>query len=380
VDLPEDVNPMAEEFLRALVKNLRQALLGACHAYTEELTTAVVYAERRRDEARENLDAAMGLHSPVARRIHEQLEIIVDLSVLTPEMPFSEAIDHLKNAVTPPLPIVVMWKELLESCDIEPTTPIDMDGLPAVTLETALRALVAAVGGAHNDISYQIDNDVIIIREEESQTTQALPAAPGLEVDLRELAMERRSLARELQRVEMDLATADAREMAIEDQMERVRHETERKMMEDPVAQEMQKLIDLNQARAKRFDGNPPTVGSLADEFAQIQENLVQAKISLARRREELGTSAGGGQLKEFNTELSRMAIDAVEKKVQMNLIRRRLAEVEAKIVRASTFDPKTAQIRTAREALDVAEAQIARLKTRLASLQPSTVTVIGGN
>ena len=41
-----------------------------------------------------------------------------------------------------------MWKELLEDCDIEPTTPIDMDGLPSVKLETALRTLLAAVSGA----------------------------------------------------------------------------------------------------------------------------------------------------------------------------------------------------------------------------------------
>jgi len=379
-ELPNDVKPAAEEFLNALVKNLRQALLKTYDAYADELSTAIVYAEMRRDEAGEYLDRAMGLRSPEVQAIHRQLETIVDLSMLTPEMPFAEAIDHLKNAVTPPLQIAVMWKELLDSCEIEPTTPIDMDGLPQVKLETAMRAVLKAVSGTNSDISYQVDNDVIIIQKGDSQTTQAMPAAPSLGVDLRDLIAERRSLERDLQRLEMDLATAEAREMAIEEQMLRIRAETERKMKEDPVAQEMQKLVDLNQARAERFDGKPPMVGSLADEFAQIQENLVQAKISLARRREELAKLVGGGQLNEFNNELSRMAINAVEKKVQMNLIRRRLADVEAKIARASVYDPKAAQIQTAREALDMAEAQIMRLKTRLASLQPSTVTVIGAD
>jgi hypothetical protein len=121
-------------------------------------------------------------------------------------------------------------------------------------------------------------------------------------------------------------------------------------------------------------------LGAGADELAQPQEDLVQAKISLARRREELNSLVGGGQLKEFNSELGRMVIDSVEKKVQMDLIRRQLAEVEVKIARASVYDPKAAQIQTAREALDMAETQIMRLKTRLASLQPSTVTVIGAN
>jgi hypothetical protein len=251
-----------------------------------------------------------------------------------------------------------------------------MDGLPQVTLETALRAILRAVSGTNSDISYQVDNDVIIIQKGDSQTTQAMPAAPGLGVDLRDLIAERRSSERNLQRLEMDLATARAREMAIEEQMLRVRAETERKMKEDAVAGEMQKLVDLTQDRVSRLR----KLGAGADELAQPQEDLVQAKISLARRREELSSLVGGGQLKEFNSELSRMAIDSVEKKVHMDLIRRQLAEVEAKIARASVYDPKAAQIQTAREALGVAEAQIARLKTRLASLQPSTVTVIGAD
>jgi hypothetical protein len=380
VHLADDVKPAAEELLKALVKHLRQTLLRAYDAYAEELMTATVYAEMRRDEAKENLDIAMGLRSPPVRQINDRLETIVDLSILTPEMPFAEAIEHLKNAVTPPLPIVVMWKELLDSCEIEPTTPIDMDGLPHVRLDSALRAVLEAVSGTNSDISYQVDNDVIIIREEESQTTQAMPTGLSVGVDLRDLMADRRSLARDLRQLEMDLATAEARQGAIEDQMNRIRYEAERRIKEDSVAREIQKLIDMNQARVNRFDGKPPTVGSLADEFAQAQENLVQARISLARRREELGNSAGGGQLNEFNNELSRMAIDAVEKKVQVELIRRQLAETEDEIARASMFDPRAARIQTAREALHIAEAQITRLKTRLARLQPSTVTVIGAN
>jgi hypothetical protein len=92
VDLPGDVEPAAEEFLKALVQNLRQALLRAYEAHVAEVEALVTVAESRRDEIKESLDMAMGLRSPEARFILDRLEQIVDLSVLTPDMPFGEAI------------------------------------------------------------------------------------------------------------------------------------------------------------------------------------------------------------------------------------------------------------------------------------------------
>ncbi|MHC4646850.1 MAG: M56 family metallopeptidase, partial [Planctomycetota bacterium] len=44
--------------------------------------------------------------------VYEQLEKTVDLSDLTPEMPFDQALDILKGSVEPPLNIVVLWEDL----------------------------------------------------------------------------------------------------------------------------------------------------------------------------------------------------------------------------------------------------------------------------
>jgi hypothetical protein len=383
VDLPGGIEPGAEEYLAALVENLRQALLKASERHEGQIAELLQYKEYQRDSLQERLEEVIGAKPKRTGRgtqLEQTLQTIVDLSMLSPGMPFSEAIEILRNAVEPPLPIVVMWKELLDSCDIEPTTPIDMDGLPSVKLETALRTLIEAVSGGFADLSYQIDDDVIVIREEELQEPQPMPTGPNVEVDVRDLVAQRRALARRLQQLEMNFATTEARREAIERQINRTRHEAAERMEADSVAQEMGNLVEMSQKHLEALARQVETGRLGATELAKARENLTRAKIELARRREELANSAGGSQLKEFNSELSRMAIDTAEKRAELEFLRRQLAETEDQLAQASTFDPRTARIRIAREMLDVADAQVTKLNARLAGLQRPTVAVIGAN
>lgn len=375
----EEGQSVADDLLNALLENLRQTLMNAHGAYAMRLNELVEAAESRREEADRNFAIATGRYaiSDERQQIEEQLEMFVDLSMLSPEMPFSEAIQYIKNAVEPPLPIVVLWKELLDNCKIEPSSPIDMDGLSNVKLGAALKTLLQAVGGGFADVSYQIDDGVIIVREEKGQNPVTLPS---IETDARDLAMRRRELMYRLQQLEMDFAITKARREAIEEQIARVRHETDRKIEEDTVTREMQKLLELSQQHldtlTKQVDaGRLPEV-----DLAKARENVTRAKIELARRREELAGSAGGSQLNQFNNELSQMAIETAAKRAELEFLRRQLAETEVEFARASTFDPQAAQIRIAKQALEVAEAQVSRLRAQLAGLQPPTVTVIGAN
>lgn len=376
---PQEDQSVADSLLSALVENLRQTLLDAYETHAIELKKLVELAESRREQADRNFAIATGRYalSPERRQIAEQLETFVDLSMLSPEMPFSEAIEYIKNAVEPPLPIVVLWKELLEDCEIEPTTPIDMDGLHNVKLKAVLKTLLQAVSGSIADISYQIDDDVIVIREEEEQ---APVTPPSIETDARDLAIRRRELTHRVQQLEMDFAITEARRRAIEEQIARVRDEANRKMEEDAIIREMKDLLEMSEQNlhtlAKQADaGRLPQT-----DLAKARESVTRAKIELARRREELATSAGGNQLNQFNDELSQMAIDTAAKRAELEFLHRQLAEAEVELTRVAAFDPQAAQIRIARQTLDVAETHETRLKTQLARLQPPTVTIIGAN
>jgi hypothetical protein len=90
----------------------------------------------------------------------------------TREMPLSEAIDILRNCTDPPLPIVVLWRDL-DSAGIYQNTPIGIDGIPGIRLRQYLDLLAASLSaGAPAEVGYVVHHGVITIA-----TTTALPAS-----------------------------------------------------------------------------------------------------------------------------------------------------------------------------------------------------------
>ena len=96
---------------------------------------------------------------------HKQLKRgTANPSSFRPDMPFSEAIDILRNSTVPRLNIVVLWKDLEENADIFRETSIGIDGLTRVPLRTHLKILLMSVSaGAAEKLGYVVDEGVIII-------------------------------------------------------------------------------------------------------------------------------------------------------------------------------------------------------------------------
>jgi Flp pilus assembly secretin CpaC len=106
--------------------------------------------------------------SPADAEVYKQLETQVDLSALTPETPFNEAIEVIKNSVTPPLKIVVLWKDLSDNAYIEQDTPIGMHGFAGMPVGEALRTLLTAIAGGVANIDYTVKEGIITIATKES--------------------------------------------------------------------------------------------------------------------------------------------------------------------------------------------------------------------
>ena len=100
--------------------------------------------------------------------VYNQLQQTVDLSSLTLDTPFSEAIDLLRNSAGPPLRIVVLWRDLSENANIERDTPIRIDGVPRIRLRTGLEILLMAVSGSFAELGYVVEHGVIIIATKDS--------------------------------------------------------------------------------------------------------------------------------------------------------------------------------------------------------------------
>ena len=83
----------------------------------------------------------------------------------TPEMSFSEAIDILRNSTTPPLNLVVLWKEIGENAAVYRETPIGIDGLPGLRVRQYLDMLLTSLSaGAINPLSVRLIVKVVVER------------------------------------------------------------------------------------------------------------------------------------------------------------------------------------------------------------------------
>jgi hypothetical protein len=370
VNLLDTVPPRADEFLKSVVKNLQDTLSRAHESCVTDVERTLAVAKAQHENVERELE---GRADEVAA-VRRQLETEVDLSALTPGTSLSDAVGVLRRSVEPPLNLVVLWKDVMAEADgVEPN--IDIDGLPKVRLGTALDLLVKGLRAGKVNLTWRIKDGVIVIG---TTATLGLPQGwagqPQVETDARNLAGQRSELTRRIQSLELDLAGLDARREAIGVQINAVREQVAKALARDPVARELEKLT---QVYSKNVGD---TGGRVYSEPVETKEKTIRARIELANREDELRKQAGGGQLEEYNKELSRMAIDKAEKEAQLQIVRRQLDEVQRQLAQALAFDPETTRLRLAQESLDITARRVAELQTRLTNLQPPMATVIGAN
>ncbi len=384
VELPDSVKPLAQELLDSIVVNLRNKLLDTHARYVDRLEVLLASARSQREQAEQNVQSAGTASSPGATMVREQLDRTVDMSVLTPQTPIAEAIEVLRNAVSPPLQIVAMWKDLLEGANVEPSTPIDIDGMPSVRLGTALDLLVKGISdplpGAPA-VVYRIRDNVVVIGTSATlgmANTSAMGAMT--QTDVRALAAQKDELTRAIRSLELNQVSMEARRKAMYMQIEEARQQADRRLAQDTVTQELEKLVQISTSHLELLQLRV-TAGQMPQaELASAQESVARARIELARRREELAKLTGGGRIEQYESDLSKMAIDEAESRARLDVLRRQLADVQGQLTQASTFDPEAARIRVAQETLNLANRRVGELETRLATLQPPTVTIIGAN
>ncbi len=87
-----------------------------------------------------------------------------NLSNITSDTTFEEALKIIRTAVNPPLPLVIMWRDLEENGYIERTMPIGIEGLGNnASLAQALKLVLVAAGAEGADLEYVVEGGVITV-------------------------------------------------------------------------------------------------------------------------------------------------------------------------------------------------------------------------
>jgi hypothetical protein len=467
IHLPEDVKPLAREFMMALVDNLRESLNDAYNVYSNSLRVMLQDAESRRDNARSRLGEVMKQvktieppppidQDPSDISVYERLEQIVDLSNLTQSTCFADVIDQLKTAVDPPLQIQPNWKDLLENAEVEQTTPAGMDPLTGIKLRKVLEILLASVSSDFAKLKYVVDEGVILIGTQDAlpnkmitrvyeipalaysagaakdlidtiqntvdpeswfemcdtgeatitpyprqrptklailQTyenhqkiwkvlhniTIDIPVGTSSEISEKVLLDDRSSLFREKQNLEMELARLQGRMPAIETQIRRIKDEIDEKVQDDLVSEELRRILDLQvkhlEAVKKLAESGRAQEGQVAD----AEEKVARAKIELAKRREQIGASAGADQLTKLSNELATLAIDTAEKNAMLDVIKKQINQTQQQLMTTDMSDPQVSRIHMAAQAVEIAERRVNELNARFVNLQIPIVSILGG-
>ena len=382
VELPENVRPAAEEFMNAIINNLRRTLMEAYRAYEEKVNREYHGAEHKRDWARSELYSTMGLSNDTDAdiRTRQQLDDEVDLSEWRPEMGFGEAIEILTDSTGPPLPIVVLWQDLNEYAEIDRTTPINMDPISAIPAGKALELLLKAVSVA--ELAYEIDKGVITIATRESLPSreQKFSQITRMDAPVEMLLDRRNELFREKQDLEMEVARLEASRSAFEQQIAGLNKDIAFKVRTDQTTVEFRPLLEQLERQRKDIELNINKGPDYRDRLTEVLEKITSTKLELADRRQALVEQLGGDQLADFSRQLADLAIKFAEKKAQFEVVNSQLEQMEEQLEIATAFDPEISQMRLAKEALEVAERRLNELKIHQVSLQPPTVTILGAN
>lgn len=133
------------------------------------------YPKNWKDIAARREEAVKEKMSPEDVLVNQQLDEKVNLSMLREDTTLAEAIDILRNAVDPPLSIVVLWSDLSQNAFVERDTPINMsgEGLTSIALRTGLDRVLQAVSSvALAELDWVLEEGVITIATRDSLPTR----------------------------------------------------------------------------------------------------------------------------------------------------------------------------------------------------------------
>ena len=151
-----------EQELKTLLESDRSSI-----PFADEMTFPKDWKEmtsRRKKDSENGRDLA-------DMAIYRQLEQMVDLSSLTEDTTFVEAIEVISASVSPNLTIVVQWRDLSDNAYVEKDTPINLEMPGKVKLKSAISLVLGSVSGGLADIDYAVKDGMVQIA-----TVEALPS------------------------------------------------------------------------------------------------------------------------------------------------------------------------------------------------------------
>lgn len=186
-------------------------------------------------------------------------------------------------------------------------------------------------------------------------------------------------LSERIRELELDRIAWEARREATVEQIERMRAKAERASNEDPVLQELERLVDLKEQQFAIIVKNLESGLAKQDVVTEAEANVAEARIRLLEQRQKQFDPGLASQISTLNVRLAEGVIEMVEARKMESELKDRLSLARTLLsekVHGSTAN-EIAQIR-----LDVGKRRLAEAIRELSELEslsnePAEVKVV---
>jgi hypothetical protein len=121
------------------------------------------------------------------------------------------------------------------------------------------------------------------------------------------------SMDDELQRLQIERLSKDARRQALEEQIAELTARVQKRIDSDPIATELKKVVEAREEGVATLKKMYESGTSSRAELTQAVAQAAEAKAKLLQQQRDASAAAGGTSLEAFNRELMTLSIDAKE-------------------------------------------------------------------
>lgn len=172
-------------------------------------------------------------------------------------------------------------------------------------------------------------------------------------------------LDEERQALKLQVVGNEARQQALAEAIERLAKAAGERAQDDPVAVELQKIVELREMAARHARQLHEAAQASAREVSDAEAAVAEARAKLLERRDAVARANGGELLETLNRELAMLSIDAAEAQAK-------LAALEALLTKYLNAEELLQDAADVRRERDDASAKLQKAESRLSAARSS--------
>ena len=225
------------------------------------------------------------------------------------------------------------------------------------------------------------DEEAARAEHELSQQQERLRSISGSRIlDRNRILTDIEALHNEIQKIEMEEASERITVDATMKQIAEIKAKTQEEIEKDTVGREFKELLALQQKNFENVEKLYNSGRASGTDLADAQEKLARSKIELAQRREQLSRSAGGNLIESLNSTLTNYSLRTTQNKMKLERLVQQLAEAEDLLKKTDDYEMLSLKADIAKQNLQETVLWRDRLSRQSRTIQPPTVSVIGGD